>query len=39
MQTNQLSPETLRRLAELRPDEGKVISIYLNLDRDQLGAR
>src|SRR3954452_17508960 len=32
MQTNQLSPETLRRLAELRPDEGKVISIYLNLD-------
>jgi peptide subunit release factor 1 (eRF1) len=32
MQTNQLSPDTLRRLAELRPDEGKVISIYLNLD-------
>src|SRR5260221_1187574 len=32
MQTNQLSPDTLRRLAELRPDEGKVTSIYLNLD-------
>jgi peptide chain release factor subunit 1 len=32
MQTNQLSPDTLRRLAELRPDEGKVVSIYLNLD-------
>jgi peptide subunit release factor 1 (eRF1) len=32
MQTNQLSTDTLRRLAELRPDEGKVVSIYLNLD-------
>src|SRR3954464_1228486 len=32
MQTNQLSPSTLRRLAELRPDAGKVVSIYLNLD-------
>jgi peptide subunit release factor 1 (eRF1) len=32
MQTNELSPDTLRRLAELRPDEGKVVSIYLNLD-------
>src|SRR5436190_19237416 len=32
MQTNQLSPDTLRRLAELRPAEGKVVSIYLNLD-------
>ncbi|MEA2496912.1 MAG: hypothetical protein QOJ29_4823, partial [Thermoleophilaceae bacterium] len=32
MQTNQLSPDTLRRLAELRPVEGKVVSIYLNLD-------
>src|SRR5437868_6577134 len=31
MQTNQLSSDTLRRLAELRP-EGKVISLYLNLD-------
>src|SRR3954464_4171272 len=32
MQTNQLSPNPLRRLAELRPDGGKVVSIYLNLD-------
>jgi peptide chain release factor subunit 1 len=32
MQTNQLSPDTLRRLAELRPEDGKVVSIYLNLD-------
>jgi peptide subunit release factor 1 (eRF1) len=32
MQTNQLSPDTLRRLAELRPQAGKVVSIYLNLD-------
>jgi len=32
MQTNQLSPDTLRRLAEFRPGEGKVVSIYLNLD-------
>jgi peptide chain release factor subunit 1 len=32
MQTNQLSPDTLRRLAELQPDVGKVVSIYLNLD-------
>src|SRR3954454_8514075 len=32
MQTNQLSPDTLRRLAELRPTDGKVVSIYLNLD-------
>src|SRR3954447_8932397 len=32
MQTNQLSPDTLRRLAELRPADGKVVSIYLNLD-------
>src|SRR5437763_14053441 len=32
MQTNQLSPDTLRRLAELRPDTGKVVSLYLNLD-------
>jgi peptide chain release factor subunit 1 len=32
MQTNQLSPDTLRRFAELRPEDGKVVSIYLNLD-------
>jgi peptide subunit release factor 1 (eRF1) len=32
MQTNQLTPDTLRRLADLRPSGGKVVSIYLNLD-------
>src|SRR3954452_22076075 len=32
MQTNQLPPDTLRRLADLRPRDGKVVSIYLNLD-------
>jgi peptide chain release factor subunit 1 len=37
MQTNQLSPDTLRRLAELRPDDGKVVSIYLNLDPAEFG--
>jgi peptide chain release factor subunit 1 len=35
MQTNQLSPDTLRRLAELRPAAGKVVSLYLNLDPSQ----
>src|SRR3954447_25488886 len=38
MQTNQLSPDTLRRLAELRPEEGKVVSIYLNLDPSEFAA-
>src|SRR3954447_17868397 len=37
MQTNQLSPDTLRRLAELRPTEGKVVSLYLNLDPAEFG--
>jgi peptide chain release factor subunit 1 len=37
MQTNQLSPDTLRRLAELRPSEGKIVSIYLNLDPAEFG--
>jgi peptide subunit release factor 1 (eRF1) len=32
MQTNQLSADTLRRLAEMRPNGGKVVSVYLNLD-------
>ena len=39
MQTNQLSPDTLRRLAELRPDDGKVVSIYLNLDPTEFASR
>src|SRR3954466_13884329 len=38
MQTNQLSPDTLRRLAELRPDEGKVVSLYLNLDPSEFAS-
>src|SRR4051794_20538683 len=38
MQTNQLSPDTLRRLADLRPQEGKVVSIYLNLDPSEFAA-
>src|SRR3954447_15238161 len=37
MQTNQLSSDTLRRLAELRPD-GKVISLYLNLDPSEFAS-
>jgi peptide subunit release factor 1 (eRF1) len=32
MQINQLDAATLRRLSGLRPDRGKVLSIYLNLD-------
>lgn len=32
MQTNELNRDTLRRLAELRPEQGKVVSLYLNLD-------
>ncbi|MFL5895714.1 MAG: Vms1/Ankzf1 family peptidyl-tRNA hydrolase [Thermoleophilaceae bacterium] len=38
MQTNQLSTDTLRRLAELRPDGGKVISLYLNLDPSEFAS-
>lgn len=32
MQRNELTEETLRRLAELRPPGGKVLSLYLDLD-------
>ena len=32
MQTNEMSPDRLRRLAELRPEQGRVLSLYLNLD-------
>ena len=32
MQTDQLSPARLRRLAELRPEHGLVVSAYLNLE-------
>jgi len=38
MQTNQLSPDTLRRLAELRLEEGKVVSLYLNLDPSEFAS-
>jgi peptide subunit release factor 1 (eRF1) len=37
MQTNQLSDDTLRRLAETRPREGRVVSVYINLDPSQFG--
>jgi peptide subunit release factor 1 (eRF1) len=32
MQTNQITPQTLRRLAEIRPEGAKVLTLYLNLD-------
>ena len=32
MQTYELNRETLRRLAELRPERGKVVSLYMSLD-------
>lgn len=32
MQINQVDAGTLRRLAEMRPESGKVLSLYLNLD-------
>ena len=32
MQTNELDTDTLRRLAEMRPENGEVVSVYLNLD-------
>jgi peptide chain release factor subunit 1 len=32
MQTDELTPERLRRLAELRPEGGRVLSVYLNLE-------
>ncbi len=36
MQTNDVRAERLRRLAELRPADGLVISLYLNLDPTEL---
>lgn len=32
MQTNELNRDTLRRLAEMKSDGGKVVSLYMNLD-------
>ena len=37
MQTNQLDSDLLRRLADLRPDGGRVLSLFLNLDPSQFG--
>jgi peptide chain release factor subunit 1 len=37
MQTNELTPAAVRRLAELRPPKGKVLSLYLNLDPSEFG--
>ena len=37
MQTNELTRDAVRRLAELRPPSGKVLSLYLNLDPSEFG--
>src|SRR2546428_23674 len=37
MQTNELSNELLRRLADFRPDGARVLSLFLNLDPSQFG--
>jgi peptide chain release factor subunit 1 len=37
MQTNELTPTAVRRLAEVRPPAGKVLSLYLNLDPSEFG--
>jgi peptide subunit release factor 1 (eRF1) len=34
---DELNPERLRRLAELRPERGRVLSVFLNLDPSQFG--
>jgi peptide chain release factor subunit 1 len=39
MQTNELTNETLRRLADLRPDGARVMSLFLNLDPSQFGTQ
>src|SRR5439155_3684019 len=39
MQAGQLDRATLRRLAELHPERGKVLSLYLNLDPSQFGTQ
>jgi hypothetical protein len=35
MQLNEVTPERLRRLAATRPEHGKVLSVFLNLDPTQ----
>jgi peptide chain release factor subunit 1 len=37
MQTNELTPSAVRRLADVRPPSGKVLSLYLNLDPSEFG--
>jgi peptide subunit release factor 1 (eRF1) len=37
MQTNELSTDLLRRLADLRPEGARVLSLFLNLDPSQFG--
>ena len=37
MQTNELSSELLRRLADFRPDGARVLSLFLNLDPSEFG--
>src|SRR5918911_1889671 len=37
MQTNELDNDLLRRLADLRPDGQRVLSLFLNLDPSQFG--
>jgi peptide chain release factor subunit 1 len=37
MQTNELSADLLRRLANFRPDGARVLSLFLNLDPSQFG--
>ncbi|HKP89974.1 MAG TPA: Vms1/Ankzf1 family peptidyl-tRNA hydrolase [Thermoleophilaceae bacterium] len=37
MQTNDLNTDLLRRLADLRPDGARVLSLFLNLDPSQFG--
>lgn len=32
MQTNEITPESLRRLAGLKPQHGRVLSVFVNLD-------
>lgn len=38
MQTSELTPERLRALAEIRPERGLVLSLYLNLDPREFSA-
>ena len=39
MQTNELNSDLLRRLADLRPADARVLSLFLNLDPSQFGTQ